>query len=239
MRTLLVAVMLLTPSALAAQTCPPFTERAAQVIDLLVPRYPGGAPGGTEDQRRDLTRAILEQLVFESPGEGWTWKSADRNRPPSKDALSRLVDGRLCNWDWQDGARRTRQVQVGQIGEDITGQNPIPVAGVQHLAVGAPPTTPGAPPAQGVDLSGVLRRLDALLEDLGVPPGDSLHGQAERMFAERLAQFAQINAKLDALDKKTDGGRNPVMATVGNRWVQLASGVAAAYFTARQMEKGN
>jgi hypothetical protein len=98
-------------------------------------------------------------------------------------------------------------VQVGTIGEDITGQNPIPVAGVQHLAVGAAPTGPSAPPAQGVDLSGVLRRLDAILEDLGVPPGDSLFQQRERTFADDRAWRRNVDAKLDNHDQKTSGGR--------------------------------
>jgi hypothetical protein len=235
-RLLIVVALLLLPAPSWAQTCPPFPERGAQIIDALVPRYPGGAPGGTDDQRRELTRAILEQLVYEFPADGWTWKSADPGRPPSKDALSVLRSGRLCAWDWQNGGTRQRAVQPGQVAEDITGQNPIPVAGVNHLSDAPAPSSGGGGSAT-VDLSGVLRRLDILIDALGIPAGDSDYAQAERMFAADQAQLTQANAKLDVLASRLeqhDKSPGAMSATFGNRWVQLALGAAAAYFTAQQ-----
>src|SRR5690242_8250325 len=100
--------------------CPGFPARGVQIIDAL---YNPALANGTDDQRRQLTRTFIEQLVYESPADGWTWKSADPGRPPSKDSISRLVSNHLCNWDWQSGSTRLRSVQVGQVGDDITGQN--------------------------------------------------------------------------------------------------------------------
>lgn len=216
-RGLLLALFLLVlPSLAAAQTCPGFPARGAQIIDALAPRYPGGTLSGTDDQRRELTRAILEQFVYEMPADGWTWKSADPGRPPSKDSLSRLVAGRLCNWDWQNGSTRQRAVQPGQLGDDITGQNPIPVAGVNHLTdvpVVVPPVV--APPSQpppvyiqpAVDLSQFLTR-DA----------------AERMFADlvnRDERLVRLNQELAAQLKKHDEQPTWAARVFGNRYVQM------------------
>lgn len=142
----------------SAQTCPPFPARGVQIIDAL---YNPTLAMGTDDQRRSLTRTFIEQLVFESPSDGWVWKSADPGRPPSKDSIARMVGARLCNWDWQNGESRRRSVQAGQIGDDITGQNPIPIPGVNHLTdTPVPVPTPTPVPAPTLDLSGLYSRID-------------------------------------------------------------------------------
>lgn len=190
-----------------AQTCPPFPERGVQIIDAL---YNPVLAQGTDDQRRELTRTFVEQLVFEKPGDGWTWKSADPGRPPSKDSISRIVNGRLCNWDWQSGSTRQRSVQVGQIGDDITGQNPISVAGVNHLIdappVVAPPVVTPPPMQTVVDLSAIT-------------------AQNERIFANLTAQLQAVteqNAALAAQLRQHDEEPAFLTKMLSNRFVQIA-----------------
>lgn len=176
MKIIISALLLVLLAVVPARAqCPSFPLRGVQIIDAL---FNPVLANGDDDQRRRLTRTILEQLVFESPADGWTWKSADANRPPSKDSLSRLVfGGRLCNWDWQDGVTRRRHVNAGDLGDDITGQNPIPIAGVNHLTetpgpptppvtVPTPTPEPSPVPPPSLDLSGVYSRLETLAGQL-------------------------------------------------------------------------
>ncbi len=111
---------------------PPLEPRAAAVIDSMYEKFKSLAHG-TDDQRRELTRKIIQQLVFEFPSRGYGWKSAGRGRPPSKDAIAIVVGGHLYGWDWQNGGSRKRQVQAGSRSENLAGQVFIPVGGVNHL----------------------------------------------------------------------------------------------------------
>lgn len=218
---LIVAVWLLLPSPGWAQTCPGFPARGVQIIDAL---YNPALANGTDDDRRQLTRTILEQMVFEMPNDGWTWKSADSGRPPSKDSLARIVNGRLCNYDWQNGGTRRRSVQAGQIGEDITGQNPIPVAGINHLGdvpqpLPGPSPQPVPPPVQ-TDLTPILQRLD------------NLYAQSERMFAQwQLAEDENRKAHADIAAKVDNPGW--FSKVFGSRYTQMIlAGVATWLGTA-------
>ncbi|WP_196301703.1 hypothetical protein, partial [Streptococcus pneumoniae] len=83
---------------------------------------------------------------FEDPAAGFVTKSASPTRPQSKDAIGILSGGVLFCWDWQSGSTRQRQVQAEAPAERIADQNPIPVAGVNHLGVQAPHTQPPAQP---------------------------------------------------------------------------------------------
>lgn len=229
---------LLITAPVSAQVCPGFPARGAQIIDVLAPRYPGGTLSGTDDQRRDLTRAIIEQMVYEMPADGWMWKSADPTRPPSKDSIARLVGGRLCNYDWQSGATRLRQVQPGQIGDDITGQNPIPVAAVNHLTDAPPYTPPYTPvpmppytpvPAPGPDLSGLARydQVERIYLDLSA--------RAQLLSMQLAAEQVRIDA-LAAQLKKHDEEPMWVMKFIGNRYTQLFM-TAAGVLGARELTK--
>lgn len=142
-RLVLWSVLTLLLARSVSAQCPGFPARGVTIIDAL---YIPTLANGADDDRRQLTRSFIEQLAYEFPTEGWTWKSADPGRPPSKDSISRLVNGRLCNWDWQNGSTRQRAVQVGQPGDDITGQNPIAVPGVNHLVSAPPPVVTSLPP---------------------------------------------------------------------------------------------
>ena len=136
-------------SVVYAQVVPTFPPRGVQIIDTLLKDSANQALArGTDDQRRALTRKIIEQLKCEFPQAGYTWKAASQTRPPSKDAIARAVGGRLYVWDWQNGSTRQRQVQANQRAEDITGQFPIPVSCVNHLGV---PLENGPTPDPGTE----------------------------------------------------------------------------------------
>jgi hypothetical protein len=229
MTRLLVLLALLIAAPVSAQPCPGFPARGVQIIDAL---YNPGLAFGSDDDRRALTRTFIEQMVFEMPSDGWTWKSADPGRPPSKDSIAKLAGGRLCNYDWQNGGTRQRQVQPGTIGEDITGQNPIHVAGVNHLSdvpnPGTPAPVPGIPPAPvpipTLDLSGLSYRLD------------SLTAQIERMYADYVARDNRLSAQVSMVDQKVEQVKEkegPIEATFTNRYVQIIGAAIAAWATAQ------
>lgn len=234
---LLAAWAVLSAVPAAAQTCPGFPARAVQVIDAL---YNPTLANGPDDDRRKLTRTILEQLAFEMPGDGWTWKSADPGRPPSKDSLARLINGRLCNWDWQNGTTRQRGVQAGTLGEDITGQNPIPVAAMNHLQdtpsrpEPASPALPAAPVYVPTPLD--YGRLEAYVRD----QVQMVIEQNERIRADELARDAEQRAQLETLQAQLrahDESPSWLGKVFGNRYTQLVMGAAAAWVTAQQTTK--
>lgn len=222
-----IIALLLVAAPAAAQTCPPFPARGVQIIDAL---YNPPLALGTDDQRRQLTHTFIEQFVFEFPSEGWTWKSADPGRPPSKDSISRIFNGRLCNWDWQNGSTRQRAVQAGQIGEDITGQNPIPVAGINHLMdtppVVPPPSVP-APPIQ-TDLAPVKGWIDSAVANAV----QTLYAQNERIHADAVARDAGIVAEVRAASNKPGA----MEQTFGNRYVQIALAALGTLLTTQAVK---
>jgi hypothetical protein len=163
-RTLLAfSALLMLAAPAAGQTCPGFPERGVQIIDAL---YDAPLAQGTDDDRRALTRKIVEQLVFEFPNDGWTWKSADPGRPPSKDSISREVNGLLCNWDWQNGSTRKRSVNAGQPGDNITGQNPIRLPGVNHLTGPQPGGGGGGVPVPADQVAALRAQVASLSADV-------------------------------------------------------------------------
>jgi hypothetical protein len=216
------ALLLLWPVSAGAQ-CPGFPARGVQIIDAL---YNPALAQGTDDQRRELTRTFLEQLVYESPADGWTWKSADPGRPPSKDSLARIVNGRLCNYDWQNGSTRGRQIQAGGPGDDITGQNPIAVAGVNHLSdastVNVPPVNQGQSPViitSQTDLSAVK----AWIEQAQA----AIDAAEERRYIDLVNRHNQT----DAIVKEAADKQGALAATFSNRYVQIALAALGAWYT--------
>lgn len=101
---------------------------------------------GTDEERREGTRIMIEQVVFTHPNEGWGWKASSPNNPPSKDAIARMVNGRLYYMDLINGGSRELVDLNGEM-HDITGQHFIAINGVNHLGSVPPPVTP--PPANG------------------------------------------------------------------------------------------
>lgn len=110
-------------------------QRQVQIIEALYGLHVDLARGD-EDQRRQLTRMIAEQLCFEF-GNDWGTKAQTSTHPPSKDSISfRLNSLTFDNWDWQNGTTKEPQVSVGQAGTTIIGQFFIQVEPVNHLGNG-------------------------------------------------------------------------------------------------------
>lgn len=220
-RKLTLAAALVTSASPLYAQCPAFPARGVQIIDAL---YDDTLARGTDDQRRTLTKMFIEQLVFDFPLDGWVWKSADPGRPPSKDSLTRMVNGRLCNWDWQNGSTRQRAVQAGQLGEDITGQTPIAVQGVNRMVTAPVPATPAGPTTPEPPSLPAMVLTPEMIRAIVHDEVDRVYAQSERIFAadNTLAQanLAAIMGRFDTLDNKVD---HPgwFMQVMSNRYVQL------------------
>lgn len=137
---------------------------------------------GTDDQRRELTRLIAEQVRFEL-GEWWGRKQADWTRPVSKDAIAfREVLGRMFSWDWQNGDTRAPN-PPGEM-EDVTGQVFVPVDPIDHLSATPGPSSPIPPmpiptPDPSSDLLVRLVALEQSHVELGVKV-ESIRQQLEQ-----------------------------------------------------------
>jgi hypothetical protein len=154
----------------------PMPPRLTAIVKTFWALHPELA-NGSEDQRRALTRMMIEQIVFEFPTDGYGGKSADPSRPFGKDSIALLrPDGRLFACDWQNGTTRLPHADLNF--EDITGQNFIHVPGVNHL--GDTRMDPLPPP----------RDLQAAI--------DALSSNVEMLRAE----LAQTNADLAALVRR-------------------------------------
>lgn len=228
MRTLFaLLILLLTPIPTWAQ-CPTFPARGVQVIDAL---YDGKLAWGDDDARRALTKIYIEQLVYDFPMEGWTWKSADPGRPPSKDSIARIYGGRLCNWDWQNGTTRERVVRAGDIGTDITGQTPIPVAGVNRMVTAPPAPTPTPTPPTGVTYEGIRTIVH---DEVQV-----IWAQNERTFANLIDNLNAIAGKQDAFAdqlKAHDEKTSKIVAFFSDpKTITAVISSVLAYITARKM----
>ena len=105
----------------------------------------------TEDGAREWTRMTIEQLAFSFPAGGWCWKSASRDRPPSKDCIARRIDGRFEGWDVLQSAGATGPRVLANhppTFHDLIAegnQQPILVDSKNHLAAdsGEPGELPG------------------------------------------------------------------------------------------------
>jgi len=144
--------------------------RARYVAKFPVPQ---GAPGeAIEEQVRQWSIGLAEQVAYEIPGEGWGTKRADPNRPISKDGLARQDDedrgGRLWIYDMVTGAGTgAGRLVENPEAEDITGQVFVPVTPRNHL--GDVVTT--LPPIVPVDLGPVIAYLSKIDAKLDTLPG--------------------------------------------------------------------
>ena len=98
----------------------------------------------TDENRRLWMRKVIEQVVYDHPGEGWGWKSTTPTSPPSKDAIVKREGGLTYYFDLVNGS--TRQVNAPGRMSLLTNQHFIEVAGVDHLGTPKPPQKPPAEP---------------------------------------------------------------------------------------------
>lgn len=90
-----------------------FPARGVDIVWALYNAHTDLA-NGTEDNRRQLTRMIAEQMCFEL-GKVWGTKKGGPGNPQSKDAIAYdNGNGTFDVWDWQNGATRQPQVTANQ-----------------------------------------------------------------------------------------------------------------------------
>ena len=83
-----------------------FPRSEWRIVEQMHAKFASTLPA-TEDGAREWTRMTIEQLAFSFPTGGWCWKSASRDRPPSKDCVARRIDGRFEGWDVLQSAGAT------------------------------------------------------------------------------------------------------------------------------------
>lgn len=187
--------------------------RARYVARFPIPQ---GAPGPEiEEQVRQWSIRLAEQVAYELPNQGWGTKRADPNRPISKDGLAWRDDedrgGRLWIFDMVTGAGtgNGRLVENPEA-EDITGQVFVPVTPTNHL--GAAPK-PSAPPAQPLaDLVAVVQAMSNLTSKI-----DTLQRRVEDIAVScgRIEAQAQATAEnFAALDRNSDQRHIAVLAVL-------------------------
>lgn len=153
---------------------------------------------GNDDERREGTKRIIEQIVFSHPGEGYGWKSSSPTNPPSKDAIARRVDGRLYYIDIVNGGSRELADLNGPMG-DITGQHFIPLVGVNHLGGVPPPPPPATCERCSADLAAAHLILTQQRDALDVAARRIVDLELERDTATgRAVNAEQENARLNA-----------------------------------------
>ena len=213
----------------------PVPDRVQIIVETLHARHPQLALGG-DDDRRQLTRTIIEQVVWEFPADGWGWKSADPTRPPSKDALARRTPD-LIGCDWQHG--ETRQPNRPVTCHPIPGQVFIPVAGINHLGSSPPtppPPIPPIPPAVD-DVLALLRQTrgedgaqqERIYADLKASIADSTH----QLITEVRASHAVLSEQLRRHDEEPAW----VVKVLSNRYVQAALVGLGTWLTSWQVSK--
>jgi len=139
--------------------------------DAFIAKFPfpftseGPTPDDFEDTFRSYMGRMIEQIVFSHPNQGWGWKDAGGNRPPSKDSLAnnKLVENDLLNWD-MFGSVGTGKPSLNQDPDSssIKGQHFIKVIGVNHLELPGPLPIPS--PVDNSDLILNLQRRVSELE---------------------------------------------------------------------------
>jgi hypothetical protein len=164
-----------------------FPQEAVRACDELYERNKPLAHSDSDDDRRQLTRLIAEQVAF-ALGDRWGCKKrtglGDEWR--SKDAIAyREDDGTASVWDWQSGATRRRVVGAGDepTYPHLSLQEAafIPVAATNHLGwqpgdpIHEQPARGGAAPIAGLDdatrgsineMAAKLSRIEATLAGL-------------------------------------------------------------------------
>lgn len=155
-----------------------------------------------DDDRRKAARMFAEQMAF-TVGPEWGTKNAGGWRPPSKDAIAKVVNGTLCGWDLVNGI--TRELVFGH-GEPLPGQEFIPVTPTNHLGT-SPPSPPNCDACQqeNARLKAEIHALRSLLTETEI--------ERDRLKAEVAAagaQLATVTRDRDELKQQLEEASKPV-----------------------------
>lgn len=176
---------------------------------------------------------MLNRAAAEHPGWGMLRKDAGNNCPTPYPGVAISCDWMVyapTRWGYDliidsDGVAGIVDSSGGEslsAGMEIV--YPWPVTSPTPTPGPTPPPTP----TPNTDLSAVLQGLADLRAALGVPPGDSIFAQAERVFGQAQAVAAEQKAEHAAIAEKVD---NPgwFKQVFGNRYVQVLLATVATY----------
>jgi hypothetical protein len=168
--------------------------RVGEICEALYERNQGLAHSADDNDRRRLTRMIVEQIVVELPNQSFGCKARSgelAQEYQSKDVIAqRQPDGRLFAWDWQSGTTRRWQDPDHQ---DITGQFFIEVAPLNHLGVAVPVSSSATIHTAVSDAGGsVGPGIDRLLVDLEVRLKAHIDAAAEKTRIELVESLSGL-----------------------------------------------
>jgi hypothetical protein len=143
-----------------------FPQIAFDIVTQLHARHPELA-NGSETDRRQLTMMMAQTICFHL-GSDWGTKSADANRPPSKDGIAFNLGGGIIHiWDWQNGSTREVQVRAGDAPHHPNErQHFIAVNPVNHLDSSIPTPAPPNPPSDDDEVPKELIEMVELLKSI-------------------------------------------------------------------------
>lgn len=161
---------------------PALTQRQVDIVEALYGLNIDLARGD-DDQRRQLTRKIAEQIRFEF-GPRWGTKSTTPSHPQSKDAIAfDNQNGTIDVWDWQNGTTREPQIDAGDE-PDFTNltQHFIAVSPINHLA-GEVPDDDDDDNDEEAALAAILKKIAENTEAIRADQIRLLEGQSAIMQA--------------------------------------------------------
>lgn len=172
---------------------PELPQAVQDIVQQLYTRHLDLARGD-DDQRRQLTKMIVEQTVFNFPNDGYCWKASSPNNPPSKDSMARQLDGKLYSWDLFNGANRKPIINPPT--DDITGQHAIVLAGVNHLGAPEPKPEPEPVPVPNptLELKARMTALEATFTAL-----NESNTRMQEAVGNMLAAVTNMEEKVEAL----------------------------------------
>ncbi len=119
--------------------------------DRYVAKFPvpQGSPGDDfEEQARQWSIELAQQVHFDTSDARWGMKRADAGRPVSKDTITQQGSPLLC-WDLLNGTGTGSPTLVPDPeSQDITGQVFVPEPAVNHVGTTQPPIPPVPTPGR-------------------------------------------------------------------------------------------
>ena len=217
-----------TPPPTPTVECGTVPAVGQALLKDLAAKFPALIKSANDDERRAWVLKAAEQLAF-SVSPSWGTKRAGEGRPPSKDAIARMVDGALCSWDIVSGT--TRELVFGQGEVMDAAQRFIPVTPTNHLAG----TTTPPPPPPPADVERLRTRVAELERDLATAVGKvaALERSLEEDRADAVQaqhRVAELEAERDSLKAQLDAEREkPATCEVrGVPWWARQAGVRAS-----------
>lgn len=163
--------------------------RAFEIVNIMYNANIGMATSGGDDDRRHLTRMMVEQIAYEL-GPVWGCKARDSRAPQSADTIAfKINDFTMDLWDWQNGTTLAPQLLPNQLPTypNYTGAYFITVDPINHLNVGAPPVVIPPNPNPTYNFSDLIKAVG------------ELNGNIIKLQADSQAQTEALATQIEAM----------------------------------------